>query len=94
MSPKHLAHDRPIERLVAALRYRLPPGRQSRDVLAEVRDGLEDAAEAYRSGGLRQHEAEQRAVADFGDLDQVGQALRTEIGAAAGFFAQEGKVTR
>ena len=59
--------SRTIDGLLTDLRTRLAwtPGR--RDLLAEVRDGLTDAADAYRRAGLSATEAETKAVADFGD---------------------------
>jgi hypothetical protein len=77
----------PIESYLAGLRRRLPRGRSGHDVLTELRDGLEDAAEAYRSAGLAPVEAERRAVADFGDAEEIGDLCRTEVEAAAGFRA-------
>ncbi len=78
---------RPIETYLAELRHRLPRGRSSRDVLAEVQDGLEDAAAAYRSGGMAGIDAEQRAVTEFGGADQISALIRTELGASSGFRA-------
>jgi hypothetical protein len=77
----------PIESYVARLRRRLPRGRSGHDVLTELRDGLDDAAEAYRSAGLPPLEAERRAVAEFGDADEISDLCRTEVEAAAGFRA-------
>lgn len=62
----------PIETTVAGLNARLPrPTAGRRGILLEVRDGLEDAADAYRATGLDRFDAERRAVSDFGDLDRV-----------------------
>ncbi len=66
--------DLRIEDTLAELRTRLgwSPGRG--DLLAEVRDGLIDTADAYRRAGWSPAEAESRAVADFGDLERVAAA--------------------
>lgn len=66
--------DPTIEGILAELRTRLAwaPGRG--ELLAEVRDGLTDAADAYRRAGWSAAEAESRAVADFGDLAGVTAA--------------------
>jgi hypothetical protein len=63
--------DPMIEDVLAELRSRLAwaPGRA--DLLAEVRDGLTDAADWYRRAGWSAAQAETRAVADFGDLQPV-----------------------
>ncbi|MEV7552700.1 permease prefix domain 1-containing protein [Amycolatopsis sp. NPDC089917] len=56
------------------------------DLLTEARDGLVDAAEAYREGGAEEAEAERRAVADFGPAAVIAReyqaelALRADIG--------------
>jgi hypothetical protein len=50
-------------------------------VLAELRDGLEDAAAAYGGAGLPAPEARRRAVADFGDPEHVARHYRaTDLG--------------
>jgi hypothetical protein len=41
------------------------PGRKKADLLAETKDGLEDATEAMEADGLTRWEAEQQAVADY-----------------------------
>lgn len=71
--------DRYISRLDDALRG---PRRVKRSLLAEARDGLTDAADAYRRAGLEPVEARQRAIADFGAVDEVAPSYRAEIGAA------------
>ncbi|ANN20460.1 hypothetical protein SD37_35995 [Amycolatopsis orientalis] len=50
------------------------------DLLTEARDGLHDAAEAYRAGGVEEPEAERRAVADFGPVDVIARAYQAELG--------------
>lgn len=58
-----------IDEYVASLRRRLRgPDHVKDDLLAEARDSLDDAAAAYRSGGLGEEAAQRRAVADFGPV--------------------------
>ncbi|KZB82353.1 permease prefix domain 1-containing protein [Amycolatopsis regifaucium] len=56
------------------------PARAKADLLTEARDGLHDAAEAYREGGVEAAEAERRAVADFGPVDLIARAYQAELG--------------
>lgn len=76
-----------IADLVAALRARIPHSRTGigRELIVEMRDGLEDSAAAYRSAGLPVAVAERRAVEDFGvgEIDLIADKCRTEIGASA-----------
>lgn len=70
----------PIDVYVAALRSVLHgPGRAKRDLLAEARDGLLDAAEAYECDGLPRAEAERRAVADFGPVAAIAPGFQREL---------------
>lgn len=55
-------------------------------MLREVRDGLNDAAQAYRAAGLSPHEAERAAVDEFGPADLVGGELRAELAASTGRY--------
>jgi hypothetical protein len=65
------------EETLAELERRLPgPRRWREDVLAEIRDGLHDAAEAHVDAGSEPGEAERRAIDDFGSVDAVAFALR------------------
>ncbi|MBB5855167.1 permease prefix domain 1-containing protein [Amycolatopsis umgeniensis] len=50
------------------------------DLLTEARDGLHDAAEAYREGGIDGADAERRAVADFGPADLIAREYQAELG--------------
>lgn len=69
----------PIETTVHRLRAELGGARAC--VLTEVRDGLEDAAEAYAHAGLTEPDARRRAVADFGDPRAAAAQYRTtELG--------------
>jgi hypothetical protein len=52
--------------------------------MAEARDSLEDATEAFEADGLDRCQAEQQAVADFGELDEVVPGYRAELGIAQG----------
>ncbi|WP_063909961.1 permease prefix domain 1-containing protein [Herbidospora yilanensis] len=58
------------------------PRRARRDLLAEARDGLYDAAEAYAEEGLPPGEAQARAVADFGPVAEVAPGFQEELTAA------------
>ncbi len=75
-------HSRPIDDVLARLGHRLPRLLGSRrDLLAEVRGGLEDAAEAHRRHGLSPLAAEARAVDELGAVEEVAAAY-AELGAA------------
>ncbi|MFI7123995.1 permease prefix domain 1-containing protein [Amycolatopsis sp. NPDC049868] len=56
------------------------PSSAKNDLLTEARDGLTDAAEAYRAGGVDEVEAERRAVADFGPADLIAGDYQAELG--------------
>ena len=55
------------------------PGRALRDVLQEVRDGLEDASDAHALEGADRREAERLAVAEFGALERIAGELQREL---------------
>ncbi|NAZ76948.1 hypothetical protein GTQ99_16180 [Kineococcus sp. T13] len=55
------------------------PGRARRDVLQEVRDGLDDASDAHAVQGADRREAERLAVAEFGALDRIARELQREL---------------
>ena len=75
-------HSHPIDDVLARLGHRLPWLLGSRrDLLAEVRDGLEDAAEAHRRDGLSPRAAEARAVDELGAVEELVVAY-AELGAA------------
>jgi hypothetical protein len=68
---------------LAALEGALPgPARTKRALLDEARDGLDDAAAAYRDAGLDPAEAQRRAVEDFGEVAALAPAFAHEIGLA------------
>lgn len=73
--------DTYLTELGAALRG---PRRAKADLLAESRDGLIDAAEAYESGGLCRDDAQRQAVADFGTLEELVPAYQAELSLAQG----------
>ena len=59
-------------------------GRFKADLLGEARDGLHDAADAYRAGGWTDEDAERRAVADFGPAAVVARDYQAELGMLSG----------
>jgi hypothetical protein len=56
------------------------PRRAKADLLAEARDHLVDATEAYEHGGLDRAAAEHAAVRDFGELAEIVPAYQAELG--------------
>ncbi|WP_246485809.1 permease prefix domain 1-containing protein [Kribbella qitaiheensis] len=75
----------PVETYLTELNRALSgPRRRRADLMAEARDGLEDATEAFEADGLDRADAEQQAVADFGELDEVVPGYRAELGIAQG----------
>jgi len=78
-------HESGIEAYVTALSERLHgPRALTDDVLTEVRDGLGDAADAYRSAGLTESEAERRAVTEFGEVAVLAPQFQRELALAQG----------
>jgi hypothetical protein len=70
---------------ISELSTALPgPRREKLDLLAESRDSLADAAEAYERDGVPPPEAERRAVEEFGDLSQLVPAYQEELAMAQG----------
>lgn len=55
------------------------PARARRDILAELRSGLLDAADAHRSAGLPAGAAAEAAITEFGDPRQVADAFRPHL---------------
>jgi hypothetical protein len=75
----------PVDQYLTGLsRALVGPRRRKADLLAEARDSLVDATEAYEADGLDAREAAARAVADFGDLAEVVPGYRSELGIAQG----------
>ncbi|MGW1344841.1 permease prefix domain 1-containing protein [Kribbella sp. NPDC002412] len=69
-----------VDEYLTGLSRALPgPRRRKADLLAEARDHLTDATEAFEADGLDRHSAEREAVADFGDLDEVVPGYRAEL---------------
>ncbi|WP_081736514.1 permease prefix domain 1-containing protein [Amycolatopsis orientalis] len=69
-----------IEAYISELDRRLSGSAGAKaDLLTEARDGLHDAAEAYREGGIDEPEAERRAVADFGPAELITRAYQAEL---------------
>jgi hypothetical protein len=65
---------------VAALERALRgPARVRRSMIAEVRDGLEDAAACHRERGLDPPRAAAAAVRDFGQVGEVAPLLQEEL---------------
>ncbi|UUV35193.1 permease prefix domain 1-containing protein [Amycolatopsis roodepoortensis] len=70
-----------IEAYIGELDAQLSGPRSAKaDLLTEARDGLVDAADAYRAGGVDEAEAERRAVADFGPADLIARDYQAELG--------------
>jgi len=59
------------------------PARVRRGLVREARDHLEDAASALGEAGYEPHEAERRAVEEFGRLDEIVPAFQTTLAVAA-----------
>lgn len=79
------ACDAMIDEYVRTLGSRLRgPARLKADLMAEIRHGLEDAAETYRDGGLDERSAGRRAVAEFGGPDDLAPAYQAELTAGYG----------
>jgi hypothetical protein len=75
----------PIDDFLRALGRRLSgPARLRTDLLTEARGGLEDAAQAYREGGLDAETSRRLAVADFGAPGELAPAYQSELAAAQG----------
>ena len=70
----------PVDAVVEALAARLPrSASRSRDgLLQEAHDGLRDAAEGYERAGCSPDEAARRAVADFGDPEELAASYADE----------------
>lgn len=81
----HVAAKDPVEIYLTGLSRALyGPRRRKADLLAEARDSLVDATEAYEADGLPAREAAERAVQDFGDLAEIVPGYRAELGIAQG----------
>lgn len=67
--------------LAAALRG---PRRVRDDLVAEARDSLTDAAEAYLSAGMTSRDAQRRAIAEFGSYQEIVPDYQAELAVAQG----------
>ncbi|MFG1819105.1 permease prefix domain 1-containing protein [Kribbella sp. NPDC049174] len=75
----------PVDDYLTGLSRALPgPRRRKADLLAEARDHLVDATEAFEADGLDRDNAEREAVADFGELDEVAPGYRAELAVSQG----------
>ena len=71
-----------LERYLAEFTAGLPgPARARAGIVAELRSGLLDAADAQRSAGLPPDRAELAAIREFGDPAGIAAAFRPEIAA-------------
>ena len=69
-----------LERYLAEVTSRLPgPARTRAGIVAELRPGLMDAADAYASAGLAPAAAARAAISEFGDPGLIAEAFRAEI---------------
>jgi hypothetical protein len=73
--------DAYLTALNAALRG---PRRAKTDLLAEARDHLVDATENHERNGLNRTAAEQAAIDEFGELDEIVPGFQAELGLAQG----------
>lgn len=72
-----------IDEYVRALTAGLPASPRSRSAIrAEVRDGLETAAQAHAAHGLEPEQAARAAIAEFGDPRVIALAFASELAAA------------
>lgn len=71
-----------VERYLAEVSAGLPgPARARAGILAELRSGLLDAADAYRSAGVPSAQAAAAAITEFGDAGEIAGGFRAEIAA-------------
>jgi hypothetical protein len=72
-----------VEGYLAEVTARLPgPARVPAGIVAELRSGLLDAADAHRSAGLPPAQAALAAIREFGDPAQVAAGFGAEIAAS------------
>lgn len=70
----------PVDEYLTALSKELRgPRRRKADLLAEARDHLTDATEAFEADGFERYDAEKHAVADFGSIEDVAPGYREEL---------------
>jgi hypothetical protein len=74
-----------IDHYVADLDVRLRGDKRAKlDLLTEARDSLEDAASCYLGAGFCAHEAERKAIHDFGPAPLIARDYQAELAAAYG----------
>lgn len=74
--------SQPIEAYLSEVAAALPgPARARDDIIAELRSGLLDAADAYRAAGVPPGEAAAAATAEFGDSRQIAAGFGPELAA-------------
>nr|WP_042189968.1 permease prefix domain 1-containing protein [Kibdelosporangium sp. MJ126-NF4]CEL19010.1 hypothetical protein [Kibdelosporangium sp. MJ126-NF4]CTQ95188.1 hypothetical protein [Kibdelosporangium sp. MJ126-NF4] len=74
-----------IDDYVADLDSRLRGVRKVKlDLLTEVRDSLEDAADCYRATGIADEDAQRKAVAEFGTVSEIADDYQGELAVAYG----------
>jgi HAAS len=82
-APGSPAPAQPIESYLAEVAAALPgPARARAGIVAELRGGLLDAADAHRHAGLAPPAAARAAMAEFGHPAQVAAAFRPGIAAS------------
>ncbi|MGN9783308.1 permease prefix domain 1-containing protein [Nonomuraea sp. ZG12] len=80
MAEKVAAGTSVIDDYVDRLHRRLKgPPRIKRDLLAEARDGLLDATDAWQRRGLGRAEAERTAVREFGPFGEIARGYQREL---------------
>jgi hypothetical protein len=77
--------DESIEAFLGAIAVRLPGPRRARtEILAELNDGLLEAADANQRAGLEHAQAVELALREFGDPQMVARSFRPELMLAQG----------
>ena len=81
-APPHPGAPQAIESYLAEVAAMLPgTARARRDIVAELRGGLLDAIDVYRSAGLTDDTAAQAAIREFGHPRQLASAFGPELAA-------------
>jgi hypothetical protein len=81
--PPHPGAPQTIESYLAEVSAMLPgTARAGRDIVAELRGGLLDATDAYRSAGLTDDTAAEAALREFGHPRQLASAFGPELAAS------------
>jgi hypothetical protein len=82
-APPHPGAPQAIESYLAQVAGALPGAARARgDIVAELRGGLLDAIDAYRSAGLTEDRAAEAALREFGHPRQVASAFGPELAAS------------